>query len=68
MKGAQIVQVLAGTLSPSLTNVSYSQLSEWRSSHGFAVELLLIADDSNYQIEVRQSALVYLKNMLSDHC
>jgi hypothetical protein len=68
MKGANLVQVLASTLNPSTTHSSLHTLSQLKATHGFAVELLIISDDSNYDISIRQSALIYLKNLLCEHC
>lgn len=68
MKGATLVQVLASTLNHSTTNASYETLSQMKASNGFAIELLMISDDGNQDINIRQSALIYLKNILADHC
>lgn len=68
MKGANLVQVLADSLNPVTTNSSYSILSNMKANNGFAIELLVISDDRNYDISIRQSALIYLKNVIQDHC
>ena len=39
-----------------------------KNASGFAIELLVISDDKNYDMMIRQSALIYLKNVLQDHC
>lgn len=65
MRGANLVQILAGTLNSSSTHECFQLLSEMKSSNGFAVEMLIITDDANQNISVRQSALVYLKNLLN---
>ena len=64
MKGANLPQLLASTLNPSTTHSSYEALSQIRSANGFAIELLIISDNSSLDISIRQSALIYLKNLL----
>jgi hypothetical protein len=39
-----------------------------RGNFGFAVELLVICDSLDYNPAIRQSALIYLKNAIQDHC
>jgi hypothetical protein len=39
-----------------------------RGNQGFATQLMIIADDSNNDIKIRQSALIVLKNMIYDQC
>lgn len=39
-----------------------------RGSRGFTVELLVVTDSSDYPPAVRQSAVIYLKNAVQDHC
>jgi hypothetical protein len=39
-----------------------------RSSKGFTVELLVVSDSADYPAAVRQSAVIYLKNAVQDHC
>jgi hypothetical protein len=68
MKGAQIANVLSRTLSPSTIDSSSRELASMRGGRGFAVELLVICDSLDYTPAVRQSALIYLKNTLQDHC
>lgn len=68
MKGGNLVQVLADTLNPHTTNSSLEALSNMKSASGFAIQLLVISDDRNYDISIRQSALIYLKNVIQDHC
>ena len=67
MKGGKLVQVLADSLNPSKTNASYQTLSNIRSNNGFAIDLLVISDDANYNADIRLSALIYLKNIIQDH-
>ena len=64
MKGANLAQILSGTLNPATTNSSFDTLSRLKVNNGFSVELLVISDDTNYDISIRQSALVYLKNII----
>ena len=64
MKGANLAQILSGTLNPATTNSSFDTLSRLKVNNGFSVELLVISDDTNYDIGIRQSALVYLKNII----
>jgi len=68
MNSANIVKVLTDSLHPATTNAAYQQLSQMRNINGFAVELLLISDDHHLDIAIRQSALIYLKNIVQDHC
>jgi len=68
MKGGNLAQVLAGTLNPSTIHSSNATLHQMDASQGFVIDLLLLSDDSNQDINVRQSALVYLKNLLQRHC
>ena len=35
---------------------------------GFTIELLLISDDQNNDVSIRQSALIHLKNIIQEHC
>jgi|JI9StandDraft_2_1071091.scaffolds.fasta_scaffold241680_1 hypothetical protein len=67
MKGGNLVQVLADTLNPSTTNSSFRTLSTLKTNNGFAIELLVISDDANYNNDIRLSALIHLKNILQDH-
>ena len=67
MKGANLVQILAGTLNPNTTNQSYQTLSNMRSNNNFVVDLLVICDDNNCDISIRQSAIIYLKNSIEEH-
>lgn len=39
-----------------------------RERRGFTVELLVVTDSSDYLPAVRQSAVIYLKNAVQDHC
>ena len=68
MKGANLVEVLAGTLNPSTTQTSQNSLLQMKSIPGFSVQLLVISDDSCCDFSIRQAALVYLKNLIQDHC
>jgi hypothetical protein len=68
MKGGNLTQVLAGTLHPSTIHSSNATLHQMDGSQGFAIELLILSDDKSQDMNVRQSALVYLKNMLQRHC
>ena len=68
MKGGNLAQVLAGTLRSSTIHSSNEALHQMDRSEGFAIDLLLLCDDSSQDINIRQSALVYLKNLLQRHC
>jgi hypothetical protein len=68
MNSANIIKVLADSLHPTTTHLAYQQLSQMRNITGFTVELLLISDDHQADIAIRQSALIYLKNVVQDHC
>lgn len=68
MKGAQIATVLSRTLSAATIESSSLELERMRGERGFAVELLVICDSLDYNAAIRQSALIYLKNVLRDHC
>lgn len=59
--------LLNNTLNPSLLNSTHQEIARNRSSKGFATDLMIIADDSNNNISIRQSALIVLKNMIFDH-
>jgi hypothetical protein len=39
-----------------------------RTINGFVIELLIISDDVKHDAAIRQSALIYLKNVIQDHC
>lgn len=39
-----------------------------RSSNNFVVQLLVISDDGNCDNNIRQSAIIYLKNTIEEHC
>lgn len=64
MKGGNLPELLANSLNPSLTNASYHALSQLKHQQGFAIQLLLISDDHDCHISIRQSALIHLKNLL----
>lgn len=68
MIGGNIVNILAKTLHSDSTTNSTLQLNNLREQQGFTIELLVISDDSNYDISIRQAALIYLKNTIQDHC
>lgn len=68
MKGAQIASVLSRTLSPATIGSSSQQLQSMRCNRGFTVELLVICDSLDYNPSIRQSAIIYLKNVIQDHC
>ena len=63
-----VTTLLTNTLNPSLQQAAFHELSITRRNQGFATELLVIADDSNVNISVRQAALVTLKNLIYDEC
>jgi hypothetical protein len=64
MNNYSLANVLADTLNPALTNQSMRQLAQLKLQKGFSIQLLVIADDGNNVISLRQSALIYLKNMV----
>lgn len=65
---SQILNLLSNTLNPSLLESTQAELQRVRSNQGFATELLMVADSSNNDIKIRQSALIVLKNMIYDEC
>ena len=67
MKGGNLVQILGGTLNPNTTNSSYETLFSMRSNNNFVVDLLIICDDNNCDINIRQSAIIYLKNTIEEN-
>ena len=44
------------------------ELGRLRHSPGFALELLDICDSCSQDGAIRQSAIIYLKNIVQDHC
>ena len=68
MKGGNLVQILAGSLNPNTTNECYNTLSQMKSTNNFSIDLLVISDDGNCDISIRQSALIYLKNIIEENC
>lgn len=68
MKGANLVQVLAGTLNPNTTHDSLHALQQMKNRNGFILDLLVTSDDTQVDINLRQAALVQLKNTLENHC
>lgn len=63
-----VLAMLTNTLNPSLLQTTQREIERARSSKGFATELMLIANDENNDIKIRQSALIVLKNMVYDEC
>jgi len=68
MIGGNIVNIIANTLNPSTTEQAARQLQTMRQNNGFTIELLVISDDQQYDMSIRQAALIYLKNTIQDHC
>lgn len=68
MIGANISNILARTLNPNTIESSSLELGRLRHSPGFALELLEICDNSGQEGAIRQSAVIYLKNIVQDHC
>lgn len=68
MIGANIVRILVDTLNSNTTISSTQELSRLRGSKGFVIELLIISDNVNCNQPIRQAALIYLKNIVQDHC
>ena len=64
---SKTISLIKNTLNPSLLDSTYREININRSSQGFATDLMIIADDANNNIQVRQSALIVLKNMIYDH-
>lgn len=68
MIGANISNILARTLNSNTIEASSHELSRLRHSPGFALELLEISDNCGQDGAIRQSAIIYLKNIVQDHC
>jgi hypothetical protein len=68
MQGGNLERLLGETLQPATTRDSYLALATLNSTPGFTTQLLLISSDGHCDIAVRQSALVYLKNLIAEHC
>ncbi len=68
MISANIVNVLAKTLHSTTIDSSSLELNRMRNMSGFAIELLIISDNANHNVAIRQSAIIYLKNIIQDHC
>jgi hypothetical protein len=68
MIGANIANILASTLKSNTIESSSLELTRMRSAKGFTIELLIISDDIKQDIAIRQSAIIYLKNIIQDHC
>ena len=64
----QVVNLLSSTLNPSLLQSSQREIQRTRTNQGFATDLMIIADNNNNDIKIRQSALIILKNMVYDQC
>lgn len=64
----ELVNLLKNTFNPSLIDSAQRALSNARNNQGFATDLMVISDDANIEINVRQSALVLLKNLFYDEC
>lgn len=63
---ATVESLLQNTLNPNLTNQAHVELQKISKRQGFASELLIIADKADMNINIRQSALVTLKNLIKD--
>ena len=61
-----VINLLTNSLNPSQLENTQSQIEKMRGTEGFAPELIFIADNKSLSIQIRQSALVILKNMVYD--
>lgn len=68
MIGANLINILSKTLNSNTIESSSLELNRMRNINGFPIELLVITDDTNQNIAIRQSAIIYLKNIVQDHC
>jgi hypothetical protein len=64
---AKTLSLITNTLNPSLLDSTHQEIGRNRCNQGFATDLMIIADDANNNIQIRQSALIVLKNMIYDH-
>lgn len=62
----QVINLLNSTLNPSMLESSQREIQRTRRSQGFGTDLLNIADSDNNDMNIRQSALIVLKNMVYD--
>ncbi|XP_046861110.1 importin-7-like [Xenia sp. Carnegie-2017] len=63
----KLSQILACTLDPSLRVEAERQLNEFYQTPGFVSQLLQVVMSTDAQQSIRQSAGIYLKNMIT-HC
>jgi hypothetical protein len=66
MQTTNIVQLLEQTLNPALLQQAETTLKSVTNKKGFITNLLVIADSEQYNISIRISSLVFLKNALID--
>ena len=64
----ELITLLKNTFDPSLIESTQRAISNARNSPGFATDLMIVADNISLDINIRQSALVVLKNLFYDEC
>lgn len=62
----QVHSLLNDSLNPSLAPQTLQNIHKLQQQDGFVTQLLIVADDHQCSLSIRQSALVVLKNLIYD--